>query len=61
MKSKKIIYGAMLTALMSVTALTGCNKNNGEDQYEDGRLVLNLKNVYFDQWQGEDMYTDIIN
>ena len=62
MKSKKFIYGAVLTALMSVTALTGCNNKSGEDQYdEEGRLVLNLKNVYFDQWQGEDMYTDIIN
>ena len=62
MKSKKIIYGAALTALMSVTALTGCKNKSGEDQYdESGRLVLNLKNVYFDQWQGEDMYTDIIN
>ena len=62
MKSKKFIYGAALTALLSVTALTGCNNKSGEDQYdEEGRLVLNLKNVYFDQWQGEDMYTDIIN
>jgi len=62
MKNKKIIYGAVLTALMSFSALTGCKGNNGKDQYDkDGRLILNLKNVYFDQWQGEDMYTDIIN
>ena len=62
MASKKIIYGALLTGLMSLTALTGCNKNSGEDKYDkNGRLILNLKNVYFDQWQGEDMYTDIIN
>ena len=62
MKNKKIIYGAVLTALMSLGALTGCGKKSGEDKYDkDGRLILNLKNVYFDQWQGEDMYTDIIN
>lgn len=62
MKNKKIIYGAVLTALMSLSALTGCGANNAEDKYDkDGRLILNLKNVYFDQWQGEDMYTDIIN
>ena len=62
MKNKKIIYGAVLTALMSLSALTGCGKKSGEDKYDkDGRLILNLKNVYFDQWQGEDMYTDIIN
>ena len=62
MKNRKIIYGAVLTALMSFSALTGCGANNAEDKYDkDGRLILNLKNVYFDQWQGEDMYTDIIN
>ena len=62
MKSKKIIYGAVLTALMSLSALTACGRKSGEDNYDkDGRLILNLKNVYFDQWQGEDMYTDIIN
>ena len=62
MKSKKIIFGAAFTALLSIGALTGCGRNNAEDSYdESGRLILNLKNVYFDQWQGEDMYTDIIN
>ena len=62
MKNKKIIYGAVLTALMRFSALTGCGANNADDKYDkDGRLILNLKNVYFDQWQGEDMYTDIIN
>ena len=62
MKSKKIIYGAVFTALMSLSALTGCGGNNAADKYDkNGRLILNLKNVYFDQWAGEDMYTDIIN
>ena len=62
MKNRKIIYGAVLTALMSLTALTGCDQKSGEDQYDkDGRLILNLKNVYFDQWKGEDMYTSMIN
>ena len=62
MKTKKIIFGAVFTALLSIGVLTGCGRNNAEDSYdESGRLILNLKNVYFDQWQGEDMYTDIIN
>ena len=62
MKSRKIIYGAVFTALMSLSALTGCGGNSAADKYDkNGRLILNLKNVYFDQWQGEDMYTDIIN
>ena len=62
MKNKKIIYGALFTALMSLSALTGCGGNSAADKYDkNNRLILNLKNVYFDQWQGEDMYTDIIN
>ena len=62
MKNTKIIYGVAVSALLSLSALTGCGSKNGEDTYDkDGRLILNLKNVYFDQWQGEDMYTDIIN
>ena len=49
----KIIYGAVLTALMSLTSLTACGNQNGADEYDkNGRLILNLKNVYFDQWQG---------
>ena len=62
MKNRKIIYGAVLTALMSLSALTACNGNSAADKYDkNGRLILNIKNVYFDQWTGEDMYTDIIN
>ena len=62
MENRKIIYGAVLTALMSLSALTACNGNSAADKYDkNGRLILNLKNVYFDQWTGEDMYTDIIN
>ena len=61
MKNTKILFGAAFTTLLSLTALTGCGKKSGEDVYEDGRLVLNLKNLYFDTWQGEDMYTEMIN
>ena len=62
MKKTKLLYGAGLVALLSFSSLVGCNRNNGADEFdESGRLVLNLKNVYFDQWQGEDTYTEILN
>ena len=62
MKKTKLLYGAGLVALLSFSSLVGCNRNNGEDVFdESGRLVLNLKNVYFDLWQGEDTYTEILN
>ena len=62
MKYRNIIHGAVLTASMSLSALNACNGNIAAYKYDkNGRLILNLKNVYFDQWTGEDMYTDIIN
>ena len=63
MKKAKLLCGACLTALLSVAALTACGGgNNGADTYDKkGRLILNLRNVYFEQWQGEDNYTELLN
>ena len=64
MKKAKLWCGALLTTLFSVSALAACGGggNNGKDEYDKkGRLILNLRNVYFDQWAGEDNYTEIIN
>lgn len=63
MKNTKLIFGACLSALLSLGALTGCNGNkSGKDKYDkNGRLILELKNVYFDQWDGSDTYTEELN
>ncbi len=63
MKKAKILCGVCLAALLGATALTGCNSSNGgKDEYDkNGRLILNLRNVYFEQWAGEDNYTEILN
>ena len=59
MKKQIVTYSALLFA--SVLSVTGCKfgkqKNKNADTYEDGRLVLNLKNVYFEGWDGNDSYT----
>ena len=62
MKNTKVI-GVCLATVMAVGGLTGCfnKKKSGADIYEGDRLVLDLKNVYFDQWDGSDTYTEIIN
>ena len=55
MKSIKL-QGVCLAALMSLGMLAGCARGNASDEYdENGRLILNLKNVYFDQYLGDDM------
>ena len=63
MKHTKSLWGIGLMALLAVTSLAGCNQNqSGKDVYDkDGRLILDLKNVYFDTWDGSDTYTEIIN
>ncbi len=61
-RAKKVLFGACFTALLSIGALTGCNRTSGKDKYDkNGRLILELKNVYFDQWQGADIYTEELN
>lgn len=54
------IYGIGLATLLSIGLMTtGCNK---ESEYDDqGRMILKLKNVYFDVWDGTDTYTEMIN
>ncbi len=61
MKNTKNIFGA--TILLALSSLAGCgNRNTGKDTYDKkGRLILNLKNVYFDTWKGEDTYTEYVN
>ena len=42
--------------------LEDIKKPSEQDTYDNqGRLLLNLKDVYFDTWQGEDPYSEIIN
>ncbi len=62
MKNTKVLFMAGMTALLSVGALTGCKKNGAEDKYDkSGRLILNVKNVYFETWDGSDTYTEELN
>ena len=55
----KHLFGACLTSILALGALTGCG---GDSEYDSsGRLILRLKNVYFDTWVGADTYTEVIN
>ena len=51
------------TLFLSLAGLSACGGgNNVDDTYDkDGRLILNLKNVYFDTWDGSDTYTEVLN
>ena len=58
----KALFGAMFAALMSLTALAGCGSTSGKDKYDkDGRLILELQNLYFKaDFTGDDMYSEYI-
>ena len=56
--TKLLVFG--LASLLSIGFMTtGCGKDSEYD--EQGRMILRLKNVYFDVWDGSDMYTEMIN
>ena len=61
MKSIKL-QGVCLAALLSLGVLAGCGKGSAKDEYDEkGRLILHIKNAYFENWEGEDTYTEILN
>lgn len=63
MKQTKLFFGLCLCAILSAGVLTSCGGNNsGADEYDSqGRLILNLKNVYWEGYDGTDNYTEEIN
>ena len=62
MKNTKIVFGACLSTILSIGALTGCKSKGGADKYDKkGRLILEMKNVYWDGFDGADTYTETIN
>lgn len=63
MRRTRLLFTLCVSALMSVGALTSCGGgNSGADEYDDkGRLILNLKNVYWEGFDGSDTYTEELN
>ncbi len=51
-----------IVGLLSLGIFTSCRSGGGRgDKYtKDGKLILDLTNVYFDNWKGEDQYTKIV-
>ena len=62
MKRTKFIVALCASAVLACGALTGCGKKSGADEYDEkGRLILDMKNVYWEGYDGSDRYTEFIN
>ena len=62
MKQTKLFL-VCASAMLAVGALAACSGgNSGADEYDEkGRLILNMKNVYWEGYDGSDTYTEEIN
>lgn len=54
-------FCTVLAAIMSVAMLfsvSACSSGGNEDKFsDDGKLILNVRNLYFNEWNGDDVYT----
>lgn len=61
MKKQKLLLTLCLSALLiPLFLLTSCDPNTKKDEYDGDKLIVSLRNLYFDSWSGGDNYTDFI-
>ena len=46
--------------LVPALLLTSCDGGGKKDEYDGDKLIVSLRNLYFDAWSGGDNYTDFI-
>lgn len=54
---KPLLLLATTTMALGLLTLGGCNKKSGKDEYtKDGKLIVSVRNLYFDAYSGGDSY-----
>ena len=57
----KKLLSVLLAAVLSIAAtftLVSCTETTNEDKFDEGgKLILNVRNLYFNEWTGGDVYT----
>lgn len=62
MRKNVLLIPAMLTTALSCIGLTGCGgASEKADVYRNGKLVIEMRNLYFDNYAGGDIYLDNIS
>ena len=61
MRKKTLLTGLFGLSLLT-GVLVGCKKGGNEDQYEDGKLMISFRNLYFDDYTvGDDYLKEVEN
>ena len=56
---KKLLL-SLLFSITCISTLTGCGNNQKEEFNKEGKMVLDIRNLYFNEWTGGDTYTSYI-
>lgn len=59
MRKKLFLVPALVSMILGSFSLTGCvgNRTKADKYDKDGKLILNLRNLYFNDFYGGDIYT----
>ena len=61
MRKKSFLLLAASTMALGMLSVTGCDRKNKNDKYtKDGKLIVSIRNLYFDAYRGGDAYLDEI-
>lgn len=62
MEKKKLLFitPALVALLIPAMLLSSCDGNDKKDEYDGDKLIVSLRNLYFDAWSGGDNYTDFL-
>ncbi len=61
MRKKSFLLLAAGAMALGMLTVTGCDRKNKNDKYtKDGKLIVSIRNLYFDAYRGGDAYLDEI-
>ena len=61
MKKLFALLLALTLSLGAAATLVGCSEEGNPDEYNsEGKLILNVRNLYFNEWNGDDAYTKYV-
>ena len=60
MHKKSFLLLAASTMALGMLSLTACPENKKDKYTKDGKLIVSVKNLYFDAYKGGELYLEEI-